>query len=804
MLQHRLAIGIFLVASLFSVMFPGVSAAQDASPLLIHRTLLDQYCVACHNQQANTAGLALDTFDLESVTDSPEVWEKVILKLGAGLMPPQGAPRPDGEAAQALVTWLETTLDEATLARPDPGRASLHRLNRTEYGNAVRDLLDLRIDVAELLPADDEGYGFDNIADILRVSPSLLEQYLVAARRISSLAVGDTEISQISSIYRVPPDRAQTGHVEGLGLGTRGGTLIQHNFPLDAEYDFSVFLMRNIVGYMKGLEWPHELEVTIDGERVFLSPVGGDVDNLMSDENFAAAADTIDERLKIRVPVTAGPHDVGVAFIRKNSSESHEPLQPQSRDHDLQNMNGVPLVDYVDITGPFAVTGPGDTPSRQRIFVCQPSGVASETACAMEILSALARRAYRRPLASGDLALLLEFYEAGRERGGFEAGVRDGLQVILASPEFLFRSESDPSDIEPGTVYPLDDIALASRLSFFLWSSIPDDELLQIAEEGRLGEPSVLESEVRRMLADFRADAMVENFAGQWLFLRNLQSVGPDTLLFPAFDDDLRRAFRSETELLVQSVMREDRNVLDLLRSDYSFVNERLARHYGIPNIYGSHFRRVTLDDEARRGLLGHGSILTVTSYPNRTSPVLRGKWILENILGTPPPPPPPNVPDLEENRPGEEARSLRERLEQHRSNPACASCHAMIDPAGLALENFDAIGRMRTTEEGGIIDTAGRLVDGTEVEGPVALRAALLDRPDQFVGTLTEKLLIYALGRGLEPFDMPVVRSIVGKARANDYRFSSLIMGIVNSAPFRMKRSQERAGSETAVVASQ
>ena len=760
--------------------------------------------MTCHNQQANTAGLALDTLDLDSVRENPDIWEKVVRKLGGGLMPPQGAPRGDDEAAESLIAWLEMTLDEAVLGEPNPGRASIRRLNRAEYGNAIRDLLDLEIDVAEFLPADDEGYGFDNIADILRVSPSLLEQYLVASRKIAGLALGDPEISPIGSVYRVPPDRAQTGHVEGLPLGTRGGVRIEHNFPLDAEYDFSVFLMRNIVGYMKGLEWGHELEITIDGERVFLAPVGGDADNRMSDENFAAAADTIDARLKSRIPVRAGPHDVGVAFIRKNASESHEPLQPQARDHDLQNMNGVPLVDYVDITGPFAVTGPGDTRSRRRIFSCQPADASEETACAAQILSALGRRAYRKPLGGDDLRLLLEFYQAGQERAGFEAGIQGALQLILASPEFLFRSEADPSGVEPGEVYPIADLALASRLSFFLWSSIPDNELLALAEDGGLTDPAIFEQQVHRMLADPRAGALVENFAGQWLLLRNLQSVQPDTLLFPDFDDDLRRAFRRETELFVGAILREDRNVLDLLGADFTFVNERLARHYGIPNVYGSHFRRVTLDDEARRGLLGHGSILTVTSYANRTSPVLRGKWILESLLGTPPPAPPPNVPDLEENQPGEAARSLRERLEEHRSNPACAGCHAIIDPAGLALENFDAIGRMRTKDEGGIIDTAGRLVDRTEVDGPVDLRQALLARSGQFVRTMTEKLLIYALGRGLESYDMPVVRSIVEAAAGDNYRFSSLIMGIVNSTPFRMKRAEEGAGREPAAGAAQ
>ncbi len=776
-------------------------ATPDLDAVHAHRALLDQYCVTCHNTRLRTADLALDALDLERAPSDGAVWEQVVRKLRGGLMPPPNAPRPDAAALGELAGWLERTLDDAAAVDPDPGRASIHRLNRTEYGNAVRDLLDLEIDVTELLPADDEAYGFDNIADVLRVSPSLLEQYVAASRRISELAVGDPEIPTLSSVYRVPPDRAQAGHIEGLPLGTRGGILIRHTFPLDAEYDFSVFLMRNIVGYMKGLEWPHELEITIDGERVFLAPVGGDADNAMSDANFAAAADAIDERLQARIPVTAGPHDVGVAFLRKNHSASHEPLQPHVRDHDLQNMNGIPLVDYVDITGPYAVTGPGDTPSRRRIFSCRPDSAGADRPCAREILSRLATRAFRRPVGDGETALLLEFYDAGRNTGGFEAGIGNALRLILASPEFLFRSEPDPEGVAAGDVYDLDDLALASRLSFFLWSSIPDDALLSAAINGRLSDAEVLGGEIDRMLADPKADALVENFAGQWLFLRNLRSAAPDTTLFPNFDETLRTAFRRETELFVASVIREDRSILDLLTGDYTFVNQRLAEHYGIPNIYGSHFRRVPLADAARRGILGHASVLTVTSMPNRTSPVLRGKWVLENILGTPAPAPPADVPALDENEPGEEPHSVRERMEQHRANPVCASCHAIIDPAGLALENFDAIGRWRTREPGGIVETAGQLADGTPVDGPIGLREAILARSDQFVGAVVEKMLTYALGRGLEHYDMPVVRRIVRAAETDDYRFSSLIGGIVNSEPFRTRRAAGRGTLESATV---
>jgi len=780
---------------------PRPSQARVSSPaadISAHRAFLNQYCVTCHNQRARTGGLALDTLDPARVSGAAETWEKVVRKLRGGMMPPQGMPRPDAAVLERFTAWLETSLDRDGMARPNPGRASLHRLNRTEYANAIRDLLALEIDVASLLPADDESYGFDNIADVLKVSPSLLEQYLAASHKVSSLAVGDPGTTPVSDFYRVPPDLAQHEHLDGLPLGTRGGTLIRHNFPLDADYQFSVKLLRNIVGYITGLEFAHQLEISVDGERVFIAPVGGADDNRMSDENMSEAADKIDERLKIRIPVKAGPRVVGVTFLRKSAAESDEPLQPHTRDHDLQNMNGIPLVDYVDIRGPFDATGPGDTPSRRRVFVCRPASAREEVACATKILSTLARRAYRRPVTGDEIATLVSFYEAGRRNGTdlgtFETGIQNGLRLILASPKFLFRAEPDPPRAAPGTIYPLGDLELASRLSFFLWSSIPDDQLLTVATQGKLKDPVVLEQQVRRMLADPRADALVTNFAGQWLFLRNLQNHLPDNKEFPNFDDNLRQAFRRETELLFDAVMRDDRSVLELLTADYTFVNERLARHYAIPNVYGSRFRRVALTDVNRRGLLGHGSILTVTSYPNRTSPVLRGKWILENILGTPPPPPPPEVPAFPDNPETGKALTVRERTEAHRKNPACASCHRVMDPLGFSLENFDAIGRWRTREAGGAVDTAGELADGASVDGPVSLREALVKRPDQFVGTMTEKLLTYALGRGLEPYDMPVVRSIARASARSQYRFSTLILGIVNSTPFRMKTATETA----------
>ena len=769
------------------------AGALPVSAQQAQRELLDEYCVVCHNQQMKTAGLMLDKMDIAHPAAGAETWEKVILKLRGGMMPPQGNPAPDEKSKFELITYLENSLDKAAAAKPNPGRAPLHRLNRTEYGDAVRDLLDLDVDVSTLLPADDESDGFDNIADVLKVSPSLLEQYLSASEKIASLAVGDRSITPVSRVVQVPPDLAQEEHIDGLPLGTRGGILIRHNFPLDGEYDFSVSLLQNIVGYLTGLEWPHQLEISIDGQRVFLAPVGGEADNKMSDANLGVAKDTIDARLRSRIKVTAGPHNVSVAFLRRDSAESDEPLQPFTRDLDLQNMNGIPLIDHIQITGPYDPTGPGDTPSRRAIFTCHPANANAEVTCAKSILTTLARRAYRRPLTAKDTETLLSFYQSGRNKGNFESGIENALRLILASPNFIFRAEPDPAGQPVGSVYSVNDLELASRLSFFLWSTVPDDELLNVAAQGKLRDPAVLEKQVHRMLADPKAQALVNNFAGQWLFLRNLQNVNPNEDIFPNFDDNLRRAFRKETELFFQSIIREDHNVLDLLNADYTFVNERLAKHYGIPNIYGSQFRRVKLTDPNRRGLLGQGSVLTVTSQPNRTSPVLRGKWILENIMGTPPPAPPPNVPPLKENAEGaKNVLTVRALLEEHRKNPACATCHKIMDPLGFSLDNFDAIGQWRVKESGAPIDPSGQLADGTQVSGPVQLRAALMKHPEQFVRTLTAKLMTYGLGRGLEYYDMPAVRKVERDAANRDYRFSALILGIIQSTPFEMKRVPE------------
>jgi hypothetical protein len=782
-----------------------VAGCQPSDEKLAQRYegVVATYCLECHDAAGREAGLTLENVDLNDVAAHPEMFETVARKLRGRQMPPPGGPRPDAKTYDGFAAYLERRLDEAALASPEPGQASIHRLNRTEYGNAVRDLLALEVDASEFLPADDEGYGFDNIADVLRVSPSLLEQYLSASAKIAALSVGDPEAPAVTAVYRAPSDLAQGVHVEGMPLGTRGGIKIRHYFPLDAEYQFDVFLLRNIVGYMTGLEWAHELEIAVDGQRIFLAQVGGEEDNAMSDKNMSAAANEIDERLRTSAFVTAGPHDVTVAFLERSAAETHEPLELHTRNLDLQDMNGLPIVDYVNVRGPFNPVGPGNTPSRERIFTCRPADEATARVCATEILSTLARRAFRRQPTEQDVATLLSFYDTGAARDGFDAGIQSALRVILTSPKFLFRDEPDPAGVAPGSLYALDDSALASRLAFFLWSAPPDDELLDLATQGKLSDERVFEQQIDRMLADDRASALVENFAGQWLFLRNLQSTRPDTEEFPDFDENLRRAMRRETELLFEHVMRENLSVSELLTADYTFVNERLARHYGMPQIYGSHFRRVPVTDEARRGLLGHASILTVTSYPNRTSPVLRGKWVLENVLGTPPPPPLPNVPALPDNETGQAARTLRERLAEHRANPVCATCHDVMDPIGLGLENFDAVGKWRTREPGGEIDAHGQLADGTPITGAAELREALTANPEQFARVFTEKLLIYALGRGLEAYDMPTVRSIVRNAEDDDYRFAALVKGVANSVPFRMRRAQSPAAPPPPTVAS-
>jgi len=770
-----------------------VPASQPAPAAAAHKAVLDRYCVTCHNQRTKASDLALDTVDIARPSANAQVWEDVVRKLRTRSMPPQGMPRPDEATYVAMTTFLETELDRASAASPNPGRPLIRRLNRSEYANAVRDLLVLDVDVSSLLPADDSAFGFDNVSDMLGTSPALLERYLVAADRVSALAVG-APTAPGSNTYRVRQDRSQDQHIEGLPLGSVGGLVVTHSFPQDAEYHFSLALYRTNLEAIRGLEHPHQIEITIDGARVFLATVGGEAEKGEPAEVITDRSDAIDARLQVRVPVTAGPHAVGATFVRKIGAGTQR-LRPFLRSSaGTYDSTGRPHIETLTIAGPYNPTGPGKTPSRERIFSCRPAASrrspqeskADEDGCATKILSTLARRAFRRPVTKPELARVLEFYAAGRKKGNFDAGIQLGIRRILASPTFVFRVEEDGA-LKPGTIHRVSDLELASRLSFFLWSSIPDDTLLELAAKNQLSQPGVLEKQVRRMLADPRADALVSNFSGQWLHLRNLKTVAPNHDEFPDFDDTLREAFQREAELFFASIMREDRNVIDLLTANYTFVNERLAKHYGVPYVYGSQFRRVTLTEDARRGLLGKGAILMVTSRADRTAPVLRGKWILENVLGTPPPPPLPNVPPLVASTEAA-PRTLRERMEQHRASPTCAGCHKVLDPLGFALENFDGVGAWRSREAGLPIDASGLLADGTKVDGVVALRNALVGRSDIFVQTLTEKLMIYALGRGLQHYDMPVVRDVVRHAAKQDYRFSSLVMGIVTSPPFQMR----------------
>ncbi len=778
----------------------GPAAAQ-------YRALLDRYCVTCHNKRTRTAGLALDTTDIEQVGQSAEVWEKVVRKLRTRAMPPLGRPRPDETAYDAFASWVETALDHAAVANPNPGRRpAVHRLNRAEYTNAIRDLLALNIDSGSLLPSDDSGYGFDNIADVLSVSPMLTERYLSAARKISRLAVGDPTLRPVADTFAVSKYLKQDERLsEDLPFGSRGGLAVQYYFPVDGDYIVKVYLLRTYTNRIRGLLEPHQLDIRLDGARIGQFTIGRQLDESADADELADDRDARQRRREredvdgqeVRFYAKAGPGVLAVTFVGQGSVPEFS-LRPQYAvaSYEYAGDGTIPPgIGSIEIRGPYDVEGRGDTPSRQRIFVCRPTRISDEELCAERILSTLARRAYRRPVTGADVQPLLDLYTTARRLEDFDGGIEMALRRMLVSPDFLFRTERDPASAAPGVAYRISDLELASRLSFFLWSSIPDDELLDVAERGHLTQPAVLEQQVRRMLADPRSSAsLVSNFAGQWLHLRNIRLVAPDPYAFPEWDENLRRALERETQLFLQSQLREDRGVPELLTADYSFVNERLARHYGIPNVYGNHFRRVTLTDEARKGLLGKGSILTVTSYPHRTSPVLRGKWLLENILGMPPPPPPPDVSDLQENDdPDATPLSVRERLEAHRVNPVCASCHSTMDPLGFALENFDAIGKWRTTSEAGMpIDASGTLLDGTTIESPKTLRQALIRNPENFVTTVTEKLLTYGLGRGVEHYDAPAIRQIVRGAATHDYRWSSLIVGITKSTPFQMRRTIE------------
>jgi hypothetical protein len=751
----------------------------------------------CHNERLKTGGLALDGADVTQVKANAALWEKVVRKVRSGAMPPLGQDRPDQTAVSKFLSALEDALDRAAAASPNPGKPAAHRLNRVEYVNAIHDLLALTIDGAALLPADDSSYGFDNNSDMLSVTPAVLERYMSAATKISRLAVGDPSARPVIQRYTVSPFLRQTGRMsEALPFGSRGGSAIQHIFPLNGEYELKVRLQRgavnSITGFISGLEQRQELEARIDGALVQRWSVGGEIPpgaydaGISIDPTDTVAVNrriymqTADQHLRVRFAVRAGTRVVGVAFL----ATAPGIIEGSG------GAGGGAKVDTIEVSGPYNPAGASDTPSRRRIFLCQPASPAEEAPCARRILRTLARRAFRRPVSDADIHPLLEFFEKDRS-AGFDAGIQAALERLLISPEFLFRVERGPVGAAPGTAFRLSDVELASRIAFFLWSSIPDDELLMLAERGRLKDPSVLTAQVRRMLADRRANALVTNFAGQWLLVRNTRLLVPDAQLFPSFDDSLKEAFAREIELFFDSQLREDRSALDLLRADYTYINDRLAEHYGIPNIYGSHFRRVTLSDPARFGLLGKGSVLLVTSYPHRTSPVLRGKWVLESLLGAPPPPPPPNVPSLRENDPESKSSTVRERLEQHRQNALCASCHALMDPLGFALENFDGIGRWRTADGGSRIDASSVLLDGTKVEGPVAFRQALLaHHREDYVTTLVEKLLTYALGRGVEFYDMPAVRRIVREAARTEYRWSDLVLGVVRSTAFQMNRT--------------
>ena len=761
---------------------PASTAASAGSTS--SRQLLNRYCVTCHNDRLETAGLSLQEIDTLHVAEGAETWEKVVQKLRTGTMPPSNRPQPPAVARQSMLEWLETSLDAASEANPNPGRTeTLRRLNRTEYQNSVRDLLALDVDATALLPSDESGYGFDNVT-VGNLSPALLDRYISAARKISRLAIGARQESVESAVIRVPPDTTQEEHVPGLPIGTRGGVLVTHTFPQDGEYDIQVLLARNRSGNIGGLRdpRPHELELLIDRMPITSFTVARPVDR---DDTL------LDRNLKVRTPVTAGPHQLGVTFPKNGGSLLETERQPlQSHFNETRHPRQTPAVYQVTVTGPYAPQGAGDTPSRQRLFVCRPDAPSDEEACAQEILSTLMRRAYRRPVSEEDVEGPLAFYREGRAAGDFDDGIEKALSAVLINPEFLFRVELDPDELAAGA-YRISDLELASRLSFFLWSSIPDDELLDAAIRGELSRPDELERQTRRLLADPRSFNLASNFAGQWLQLRNLVSVSPNPRLFPDFDDNLRRAMREETERFFDSVLREDRGVADLLDADYTFLNERLAKHYGIPNVYGTRFRRVQLNPDSRRGgLLRHGSILSVTSYATRTSPVIRGVWVLSNIFGAPPPPPLPNVPALEEN---EVVANLpmRERLAAHRSNPVCANCHRTIDPVGFALENFDALGRWRDHEgDTASIDVSGGLPLVGEFAGVDGLEAGLMSRPDLFAGTIAEKLLTFALGRGVEYYDAPAIRRILRVAEADGYSLSSLVVEIVKSVPFQMRRS--------------
>ena len=797
------------------------TVAVASSDVETYRAVLDEYCVTCHSDTQLRLGripVSLQTVALQDPSGNAEVWEKVIRKLRAGLMPPPGSPRPDQATYNAIVAYLETSIDRSAADAPNPGRReSLYRLTRAEYGNAIRDLLALEIDVAPLLPEDAANrHGFDNMASELRLSPTLLDRYLSAAYKISRLAVGIPPRGPVVNTYTVPLLLDQEFHLGAdAPLGSRGGLALRHHFPVDGEYEIRIHLQTNYVGYVRGIYAPHQFELRLDGTRIEKFTIGGEATgtpapwgfegNIFGSDEWEHYAQHVNEDLVVRLPVQAGPRLLSVTFPRERWAPDGVLQRPLSgyplaikgfQDHN-------PALSEVEITGPFAVTGPGDTPSREKIFVCRPADSADEESCATRIFSRLARMAYRRPVTDADLSVVMEFFRQRRETAGFDAGIQGGLERILAAPEFLFRIERDPADIQPDAVYQLSDLEVASRLSSFLWSSLPDEELLNLTERGELAKPEVLDQQVRRMIADARSTALVDNFFGQWLRIRELDTLDRDPVIFPEWGTTLREALRTETDLFLDYQLREDRPVTELVGANYTFLNERLAKHYDIPKVYGSRFRRVALSDSDRRGgVLGHGSLLAVTSYPRRTSPVLRGHFLLDRIVGSIVPPPPPDVPALptrDENGP---PASVRDLLESHRANPVCATCHSQMDPFGFGLENFDAVGAWRTSDGGAPVDATGQLLDGTAFEGLSGLREVLLSRPDQFVHAVAEKLLTYALGREIQHFDMPAVRAIVRAAASEEYRWSAIILNIVRSDPFQMRTSAPADSSPGTSVA--
>jgi mono/diheme cytochrome c family protein len=814
--QAPAAVRVAQAAPAATAQAPRPAAARAAAPEVSlgtaaeHQQLVDRFCVTCHNARTNLPAadpLRLDGVDFTNVPRDARTWERVLLKLSVGAMPPQGNPHPEPVALNALRAYVASNLDRAAAQLNNPGRVVAHRLNRVEYANAIRDLLAVDFNATDMLPSDGGDFGFDNIAAALKTSPLLLERYLAAAIKISNEAVGNTETAPGSATFPISLEHSQNEHLAGLPLGTRGGYLVRYNFPADAEYQLTGRLIWAVIEGLVGVEGadePREFVITIDGEQVYSAPIGGQQDHTVNAADITRTRPVIDGRMTARVKITAGPHDVGFTWVDRPEQEQAV-WQPARRDsQEVHFVGGWPKLRTVSIDGPYNVTGISQTASRQRLFVCRPTGTSDEAACADRIVSTLAKRAFRRPVTASDTAAPLAFYAEARKTGGdFDAGIRAAVARVLASPSFLYRVERDPETATASAAYRVSEIDLASRLSFFLWNSIPDDQLLTLAIAGQLRSPGVLAAQVKRMIADERADSFVQAFTGQWLTLRNLESkVVPDLLLFPHFDDNIRKGFRTETEMLFASVLRDNQSVLSLLTANYTFLNERLAKHYGVKGVYGERFRKVEHTDPNRRGLLGQGSLLAVTSVATRTSPTIRGKFILTVLMGLPAPVPPPAVPALDSSAPLSATRpaTTRERVESHRRNPVCASCHRTIDPLGFALENFDAAGQWRLTDGASPVDSSGILQDGTEINGPAALRTWLVARPEVFAGNVTERMLTYALGRGLEPIDKPVIRSIVKRAAATDYRFLSVIQGIVESAPFQM-RTRSASSTEQRVA---